>query len=201
LIQRNFNPRLIKTHFPVQMLSPKVAKESKIVYVGRNLKDVCVSLWHHMDEPGGDFKLFSEAFKAGELMPGDWPGHIKDAWTRQQDFDDVSKADSNLCFVWYEDMKRNLSAIVDKLATFLGVPKLTEEKKEALLEYLDIKNFRNNTAVNKSHEIGEKATTPFIRKGVVGDHSNYFDDAMETDWDDWLQTEFNGTGIDMACHH
>ena len=70
--------RLFKTHLPIQMLSPEVQTNQKIIYVGRNLKDVCVSLYHHKDRPC-EFKDFAEAFKSGEMMPGDFPGHIKES--------------------------------------------------------------------------------------------------------------------------
>ena len=86
------DPRLVKTHLPIQMLPTQVQNDQKIIYVARNLKDVCVSLYHHMNCTA-DFKEFAAAFKSGELAPGNWPGHIKDAWTR--------KDHTNVCFVWY----------------------------------------------------------------------------------------------------
>ena len=70
------DPRIIKTHLPIQMLSPQIQANQKIIYVGRNLKDVAVSYYHHYDCPG-EFKDFAKAFKNGELSPGNWPGHIK----------------------------------------------------------------------------------------------------------------------------
>ena len=184
------DPRLIKTHLPIAMLSPRVRSESKIIYVGRNLKDACVSLWHHMDQPGGDFKTFAKAFKAGEHMPGDWPGHIKDAWTR--------KDSRNVFFVWYEDMKADLGKVIDNLQEFLGTPTLDKDQKTALMDYLSIDNFRKNTAVNKEHEIPGKEKGSFIRKGIVGDHKNYFDQEMLEEWDKWLKNEFIVTDIDMS---
>ena len=180
------DPRLIKTHLPIQLLSPQIQTEQKIIYVARNLKDVCVS-FYHMKNCTDEFKEFALAFKNGDLGPGNWPLHIKDAWTR--------KDQKNICFVWYEEMKQDLDSVIDKVAEFLEITKLTSEKRDELKSYLHIDNFRNNTAVNKVHEMRGK--TNFIRKGIVGDHKNYFDEVMEKDWDEWFSKEFNGTGIKM----
>ena len=67
-------------------------------------------------------------------------------------------------------MKRDLGSVIGQVAGFLDCS-LTKEKKEQLIGHLDIKNFRNNPAVNA--EIGKtfgfmNKTGNFIRKGKVG---------------------------------
>ena len=41
------SPRILKTHLPVSMLPPTVLKTSKVIVVARNVKDACVSFYHH----------------------------------------------------------------------------------------------------------------------------------------------------------
>ena len=40
------SPRIIKTHLPLSMLPPNLLDVSKVVFVARNVKDVCVSFFH-----------------------------------------------------------------------------------------------------------------------------------------------------------
>jgi len=37
----------------------------------------------------------------------------------------------------------------------------------------------------------------FIRKGIVGDWKNYFDEAMNRDWDPWIQDQLKDTDFEM----
>jgi hypothetical protein len=56
----------------------------KVIYVARNLKDACVSLYHHGGNTG-DFKLFAKSFRASEqvsISPTFYDqlfGHLKDS--------------------------------------------------------------------------------------------------------------------------
>ena len=99
-------------------------------------------------------------------------------------------------------MKQNLNEVIEKINQFLELPTLTNKQKDQIKSHLHIDNFKTNKAVNKTTEIVDKiATSPFIRKGIIGDHQNYFDEIMEKDWDEWLSKEFSGTGIKMNCAH
>ena len=62
-------------------------------------------------------------------------------------------------------------------------------------QFLHIDNFKKNPSVNKIHEMRGK--TNFIRKGIVGDYRNHFDEKMVQEWDEWLNEEFKDTDISM----
>ena len=49
----------------------------------------------------------------------------------------------------------------------------------------------------KEENSKEKKKTPFIRKGVVGDGKNYFDDETNRDWDWWIEETLKDTGMVM----
>ena len=40
------SPRLIKTHYPFELLPTNLVSECKVIFVCRNVKDVCVSYYH-----------------------------------------------------------------------------------------------------------------------------------------------------------
>merc|ERR1719187_1327339 len=41
------SPRLIKTHYPFELLPPNLLDTCKVLYVCRNVKDAVVSFFHH----------------------------------------------------------------------------------------------------------------------------------------------------------
>jgi hypothetical protein len=107
-------------------------------------------------------------------------------------------------FIWFEDLKNDLPDVVRRVAEFLGKSQLVEDpaNMEALLFHLDFKNFRENKSVNKSEEVmpdmkKEEKKNPFIRKGVVGDWKNYFDQETNRDWDHWIEETLKDTGMVM----
>ena len=54
----------------------------------------------------------------------------------------------NVLFLTFEEMKLDLSAVVDKVSHFLG-KSLNPEDKPKLLDHLSFDSMKNNTAVNK----------------------------------------------------
>merc|ERR1719323_1343947 len=71
------SPRFIKTHHPISMLPPDLLNKAKVIYVGRNVKDICVSSFYH-ERPDTDFSKWAEAFKNGEVMVGNWFEHMRE---------------------------------------------------------------------------------------------------------------------------
>ena len=72
------SPRVIKSHLPFEFLPPKLLDTCKVIYVGRNPKDTCVSYYHHHlsfnDEykMAGNFSDFSFLFLQGILEYGSY---------------------------------------------------------------------------------------------------------------------------------
>ena len=141
-------PRFIKSHLPLSMLPPNLLTKAKVVYVARNPKDCMVSYYHHhklISGHGyvGDLPNFARRFMKNEVMYGSIFPHAKEAWALKDD------PNNNMLFVFYEDMKADLMKVIDDVSRFLDCSSsLTPEKKQLLVDHLDIKNFRNNKAVN-----------------------------------------------------
>ncbi len=71
------SPRVIKSHLPLEMLPPKLLDTCKVIFVGRNPKDCCVSYFHHTNlipsyNFKGDFDDFADLFLNDELEYGSY---------------------------------------------------------------------------------------------------------------------------------
>jgi len=185
-IENMESPRFIKTHYPLCFLPDDLLKTCKVIYVARNVKDVCVSLYYQSKQPA-PFDQFAKAFRNGEMMPGIWFEHMKQAWDMREE--------KNLEFVWYEDMKEDITRVINKIAQHLGKT-ISEAEMAVLVKHLDIDNFRENTSVNKTEEMPHRGDGPsFIRKGIVGDWKNHFTPEESKEWDSWIEQELKRTGL------
>lgn len=182
------SPRVIKSHLPIEMLPPQILETCKVIYVARNPKDSCVSFYHHeMLLPNqawsGPFDVYQEYYKKGEVLYGKYFNHLLDAWKRRDN--------KNLKFLWYEDMKADLPAVIDDICGFLGYS-LTPEKKAVLVDHLAFENFKKNSAVNMEPPKGSvpeeaRKDFSFIRKGQVGDYKNFFTPEKVEEWNNWIK--------------
>ncbi|SPP75763.1 sulfotransferase 1C4 [Drosophila guanche] len=158
--------RFIKTHFPFSLLPPSVLQNKcKIVYVSRNPKDVAVSYYHlnrlfRTQGYIGDFERYWRYFQRGLNPWLPYHSHVNEARNHSHL--------SNVLYLCYEDMLRDLSGTVQSISTFLDcVP--SAEDLDKLLDHLSIRNFRENKSVNM-HEMASvgilnKNEAGFVRSG------------------------------------
>nr|XP_037285566.1 sulfotransferase 1C2-like [Rhipicephalus microplus] len=107
-------PGAIKTHLPFHRV-PYSAK-AKYIYVTRNPYDCCVSCYYHTKTFlsiifDGTFDEFFEIFVDGKVDYGDYFAHLL-SWYKR-------RSDSNVLFLTYEDLKRDLRGSVLKIADFI----------------------------------------------------------------------------------
>ena len=62
------------------------------------------------------------------------------------------KGRDNVCFISYEDMKKDLRSVILKVSSFLGKEQLVkdEAKMDALVTHLSFDKMKDNKAVNKA---------------------------------------------------
>lgn len=116
--------------------------------------------------------------------------HIKEGWTHRHH--------SNVLFMFYEDMSRDLPSTIRKVAEFLGKT-MNEEEITKLTEYLKIDNFRVNPAVNCSElkEVGvlKAGEQGFVRKGKTGGWSEEFTDELNERAERWIEENLKNTDL------
>uniref|UniRef100_A0AC11AME1 Sulfotransferase family 4A member 1 n=1 Tax=Ovis aries TaxID=9940 RepID=A0AC11AME1_SHEEP len=132
IIKELTSPRLIKSHLPYRFLPSDLHNgDSKVIYMARNPKDLVVSYYQfHRSlrtmSYRGTFQEFCRRFMNDKLGYGSWFEHVQEFWEHHMD--------SNVLFLKYEDMHRDLVAMVEQLARFLGVS-CDKAQLESLVEH------------------------------------------------------------------
>uniref|UniRef100_F6ZN16 Sulfotransferase n=1 Tax=Callithrix jacchus TaxID=9483 RepID=F6ZN16_CALJA len=132
IIKELTSPRLIKSHLPYRFLPSDLHNgDSKVIYMARNPKDLVVSYYQfHRSlrtmSYRGTFQEFCRRFMNDKLGYGSWFEHVQEFWEHRMD--------SNVLFLKYEDMHRDLVTMVEQLARFLGVS-CDKAQLEALTEH------------------------------------------------------------------
>lgn len=116
--------RVIKTHLPADLCP--FSSEARYVYVARHPVSCFASCADFIATNVGamapDLHAVEEWFCSAEAMWwGTWTDHVKRWW-------DLAQENANVLFARFEDMKRDLPAIVSQVADFLGVQPLSDEE-------------------------------------------------------------------------
>lgn len=197
-------PGSIKTHLPFH-LQPK-HEEAKYIIVFRNAKDACVSFHHHHQlfpgygVQGMDFHDFFKFWLKGTLECSSYFDWVLSWWNQRNN--------PSVLILLYEDMKSDIRGAVLKIAEFMG-----QEYKRKLIadDELILKKVLENTTLQKmkkdmnegkiaafQDEIkplnGQKLE--FIRKGIVGDYMNYFNEQENEILEKMFHEKFDGTGLE-----
>ncbi|XP_023221860.1 sulfotransferase 1C3-like [Centruroides sculpturatus] len=196
-------PKAMKTHLPFSAIP--FSPESKYIYITRNPRDCCVSYYHFVKllsfpQKELSFQEFFEAFLQGNLRRGDYFDHLL-GWYEH-------KNDSNVHFVTYEDLKKDIKGEILKIAKFMGGeyeksisndPTILENiihyssfdyMKENSKKNVDVffqkdktwlqnKNFPPGMMkfVQNTNKTGKDTKTgTLVRKGIVGDWKNHFNE-------------------------
>lgn len=122
--------RVIKTHLPATHIpwSP----EARYIYVARHPVSCFVSCADFVRSNAGRFapspEKIEEWFCSDELMWwGTWTAHVEGWWK-------LSEENPNVLFVTFEEMKRDLAAVVRGVAAFLRVAPLNDAELAVVVE-------------------------------------------------------------------
>ncbi|XP_038637012.1 sulfotransferase 4A1 isoform X1 [Scyliorhinus canicula] len=132
IIKELTSPRLIKSHLPYRFLPTDLHNgQSKVICMARNPKDLVVSYYQfHRSlrtmSYRGTFQEFCRRFMNDKLGYGSWFEHVQEFW--------VHRMDSNVLFLLYEDMHKNLAGTVELLVRFLGVS-YDKTQMESVIEH------------------------------------------------------------------
>lgn len=115
-VEKMPRPRHIKSHLPLALLPKQLwTVKPKIVYTARNPKDVTTSFMHHyrhLQGFQGSQEDFLDGILADKIMYCPQIKHATEFWS-------ISHLD-HLLFLHYEDMKRHLPEVLQKVCRFFG---------------------------------------------------------------------------------
>ncbi|XP_015110400.1 amine sulfotransferase [Diachasma alloeum] len=196
-------PRYIKCHLPFHLL-PRDLREgrtkTKIVYVYRNPKDVCISFYHHAKHFAfrGNFKEFATLFRNDRVPYAPYWNHIFGYWNKRND------PSYNILFIKYEEMKSDLASAIDRVLTFLNKPKLCSEELSLVMDHLSFGKMKNNKAVNHQSmfEFTKKylnavGNAEFIRRGQVNQWKTEMTPEILKKFDDWISKNLKNSDFSL----
>ncbi|KAI7985408.1 Cytosolic sulfotransferase 17 [Camellia lanceoleosa] len=198
------SPRLLATHIPYPLLPESViASGCKFVYIWRDPKDVLVSMWYFLnklkpkEQPPLSLDEAFDLFCEGIADYGPFWDHVLGYWKASQESPD------KILFLRYEDLKREPSVYLKRLAVFLGQPFTIEEEREDVVQKIaKFCSFENlsNLEINKcgvqqfNRELAVENSN-YFRKGQVGDSKNHLTSNMIEHIDHIMKQKFNGSGL------
>jgi Sulfotransferase domain len=144
----------------------------QIIFIARNPKDAIISRYHYFktffDHPQA-LQILVDNFLKNRLTYCPMNDHVLEFWKIRNE--------SNVLFLFYEDLKRDLECEVKKVMTFFE-RNFSQEQIEKLCDHLSFESMQKNPAVNKVEEakttmklLGKEFSTTnykFVRKGQVG---------------------------------
>ncbi|XP_076987379.1 sulfotransferase 2B1 isoform X2 [Tamandua tetradactyla] len=186
------SPRLMSSHLPIQLFTKAFFdSKAKVIYMGRNPRDVVVSLYHYskiarqLKDPGTPDQFLHD-FLSGEVQFGSWFDHIK-GWIRMQ-------GKENFLFITYEELQQDLRGSVQRICKFLGRP-LSEEALSSVVAHSDFGAMKANTMSNYTllpPSLLDHRQGTFLRKGVCGDWKNHFTVAQSEAFDRVYHEQMRG---------
>ncbi|KAG8316990.1 hypothetical protein J6590_035867 [Homalodisca vitripennis] len=163
----------------------------------RNAKDTCISYFHHvklLESYGGNFEEFSTLFLNDSLVNAPFWKHILGYWEKRDS--------ANMLVLKFEEMKKDLHAVIRRTATFLG-KNLIEDQVFLLGDHLSFEKMKNNPAVNYEDHVkvltsiglGDE-TGKFMRSGQVGQWKTRMNPELIEQFDTWTEKELRDSGLD-----
>ena len=128
--------RILKTHSPLRIF-PSIPGENgampyaggaKTIFVVRNPKDTAVSFFHHARNKAafqfadGKWPAFFDIFMRGGVGSGDWFEFVTEWWDLAQ------RRPASVLWVHYEEMLKSPGAQILRIAHFLGVAPVDEQR-------------------------------------------------------------------------
>lgn len=187
------SPRVFQTHLPYNMV-PKGHNEAtkpRYIYVVRNPKDVCVSLYHYyqdipyMPEIPTWNQAFQRFMKGRVVYGGLWFDQVL-SWWKQRD-------DPNILFLTYEDRTKNPGNAVEKIAKFIG-KEISPETRDRIVQQTSFGAMKSSEHTNYTWVKGMKKNG-YFRKGKVGQWKNYFTEEQDELFDNVFNDKLTGTGL------
>ncbi|XP_058118160.1 luciferin sulfotransferase-like [Anopheles ziemanni] len=198
-VERMQRPRHIKSHLPMALLPKQLwTVRPRIVYCARNPKDMVTSFYHHychLHGYRGTKEAFFEAILHDQVLYQPQIPHTLDFWSIRNE--------PNVLFIHYEEMKRDMAAVLVRASRFLD-KSYTKEQLAQLEHHLSFDVMKNNNAANHTilldtmqtltgRDDGNPSGFRFMRKGKIGSHREELTDEYIAKLDTYIQQQLQGT--------
>ena len=190
-------PHFFFTHLPFELLKGCFNRSRpKIIYMMRNPFDQLVSCYNYykMYKPfclytGSWDDFFTDLYEKDKLFYGDNLNHVVEWWNVRDEHKD------HILYVKYEAMIKDPRAILTQVASFLG-KELSEELILSILKQITFDSMQKNPLTNQiTDPENDCSASKFMRKGVVGDWKNYFDERQKTKVEQELEKKVASLGL------
>lgn len=191
------SPRAFKSHFPYDRMpcGPPNTQSGKCIYIIRNPKDVCVSLFlHYTSIPVPEaaqlqWDDFFEVFLGG-IEFGNYFEHVLSWWSHRDD--------DNVLVLKYEAMKKDLPSAVSKIAKFIGQD-IDKKLIDEISDKTTFDNMKKDSSANCKwiSEGYRDGHNPYVRKGVVGGWRDYFTPKQAERLDVLYETRLKAAGLEL----
>ena len=188
--------RIIKTHLPTQVCPYDAA--AKYVYVVRHPVSCFASCVDFVATNIGTFapplNLVEEWFCSERMWWGSWPGHVKGWW-------EWSQQRPNVLFVWFEEMKRDLPAVVERVAAFLEMQPLTDAELGSVVHKSGFAYMKEHAAafeMNPPHLL--QADADLFISGKADRHKDVPEDVRDR-IRAWCAAELIGSDFPLDLHY
>ena len=151
-------PRIFKSH----SLYDNIAKGGKYIYVARNPEDVFVSFFNFAP---GYFGLHQDDITMHQFADFTFinsGGPFSTVWDHFMNWYEV-KDEANVLWVFFEDLKKDLKAQIQRVAEFLDIPENVREKR--VLQAVEKSSFKFMSSQEQKHHFDDH----FIFDNTKGD--------------------------------
>eukprot|EP00013_Stygamoeba_regulata_P030021 CAMPEP_0177665268 /NCGR_PEP_ID=MMETSP0447-20121125/20962_1 /TAXON_ID=0 /ORGANISM="Stygamoeba regulata, Strain BSH-02190019" /LENGTH=290 /DNA_ID=CAMNT_0019171347 /DNA_START=77 /DNA_END=949 /DNA_ORIENTATION=- len=186
--------RFMKSHTSWEMI--RKGEGVKYIYVARNPRDTLVSMFHHSRgfmafEYDGPFEHFFELFLSGQVESGPWADHVLSYWKE-------SLTNSNVLYLFYEEMLDDPAAAVRSIADFIGVD-ASEETVKSVVENSSFTAMKSDPRSNYSWADSRRHQDRpgFFRKGKAGDWTNHMSDEMVKRFSELIEEPLRAQGFPL----
>ncbi len=173
IINKTLSKRFIKTH------DCHLSSFPKSIYIYRDYRDVLVSYYHYqvgLGEFTGNLSSFIRQENSGF---GSWTNHINYALAFKQ------KHPARILMLSYEDLLKNTSSNIDKIAQFCSI--LPLKSTSEIEQICSFDSLKENEAING--RTFDKNEITFFRKGTIGQWRNELSEEDQN----WLTNKYKTT--------
>ncbi|NUQ64663.1 MAG: sulfotransferase domain-containing protein [Pirellulales bacterium] len=189
--------RIIKTHLPVSLCPYRA--EAKYIYVCRHPVSCFASCADFIRTNAGAFAAALDEIERwfcseASMWWGTWPSHVRGWWS-------WSRGRENVLFVSFEEMKRDLRRVVQRVAEFLAVQPLEAAEIDAIVGKCSFEYMRKHAdlfEMNPPHVL--QTPSSLLVSGKLDRHKDV-PDAFRQRLLTWCRSEMHGSDFPLEVYY